>query len=71
MNLLNILHPQKVILGGPLITGNDLFFEYAKQVAIQKTYHYPTYQVIFEQSKLADDAVALGAAATIIQQLTA
>ena len=70
-NLLNILHPQKVILGGPLITGNDLFYEYAKQVAIQKTYHYPLYQVIFEQSKLADDAVAVGAAATVIQQLTA
>jgi predicted NBD/HSP70 family sugar kinase len=70
-NLLNILHPQKVILGGPLITGNDLFFEYAKQVAIQKTYHYPAYQIIFEKGKLADDAVALGAAATVIQQLTA
>ncbi|MEX2416531.1 MAG: ROK family transcriptional regulator [Paenibacillaceae bacterium] len=69
-NLLNILHPQKVILGGSLITGNELFFDSAKQVAIQKTYHYPAYQVIFEKSKLGEDAVAIGAAALVIQQLT-
>lgn len=69
-NLLNILHPQKVILGGGLITGNELFYESAKKVAMQKTYYYPTYQVIFEKSKLGEDAVAIGAAAIVIQQLT-
>lgn len=68
-NVLNILHPQKVILGGSLITGNELFFDSAKQVAIQKTYHYPAYQVIFEKSRLGEDAVAIGAAALVIQQL--
>jgi predicted NBD/HSP70 family sugar kinase len=69
-NLLNILHPQKVILGGSLISNNDIFFEQAKRVAVQKTYHYPAYQVIFEKSRLAVDAVALGAAATVIRELT-
>ncbi len=69
-NVLNILHPQKVILGGSLITGNELFFESAIKVAMQKTYYYPTYQVKFEKSILGDDAVAIGAAALVIQQIT-
>jgi predicted NBD/HSP70 family sugar kinase len=70
-NMLNTLHPQKVILGGPLISGNDLFYENATKVALKKTYHAPVYQVIFEKSRLGDDAVAVGAAATVIKQMTA
>jgi predicted NBD/HSP70 family sugar kinase len=69
-NLLNVLHPQKVILGGPLFSGNNLFYEQAIQVALKKTYYAPTYKVIFEKSKLGDDAVAIGAAAKVIKQLT-
>lgn len=69
-NLLNILHPQKVILGGPLISGNDLFFQNAIEVARSKTYHISTYDVIFEKSRLGDDAVATGAAAAVVRQLT-
>jgi predicted NBD/HSP70 family sugar kinase len=69
-NLLNILHPEKVILGGPLISGNDLFYKQAIQVALSKTYHVPTYKVMFEKSKLGDDAVAIGAAANVIKQLS-
>lgn len=69
-NLINILHPQKVILGGPVISGNELFFSNSVRVAMQRTYHYPVYQAKFEKSKLGEDAVAIGAAATVIQQLT-
>ncbi len=69
-NLLNILHPQKVILGGPLISGNDLFYQQAIRVALNKTYYVPTYKVLFEKSKLSDDAVAIGAAAKVIKQLS-
>jgi predicted NBD/HSP70 family sugar kinase len=69
-NLLNILHPQKVILGGPLISGNDVFFNHAIDVALQKMYASSVYQVLFEKSKLGDDAVMLGAAATLINRLT-
>lgn len=70
-NLLNILHPEKVILGGPLVSANPFFFQYATQVAVQKTYHYPDYQAVFSQSRLGDDAVAVGAAVLVINQLTA
>ncbi|MGJ9385268.1 ROK family protein [Salipaludibacillus sp. CF4.18] len=68
-NLLNILHPQKVILGGPLFSDNELFFEQAIRVALSKTYHVPTYKVLFEKSKLGDDAVAIGATVNVIKQI--
>lgn len=69
-NLLNILHPQKVILGGPLIVGNDLFYQQSIKVALSKTYHAPNYHVIFDKSQLGEDAVAVGAAALVIRKLT-
>lgn len=67
-NLLNILHPEKVILGGPLISGHPFFFQYATQIAIRKTYHYPNYQVVFSRSRLGEDAVAVGAAVMVFNQ---
>lgn len=68
-NLLNILHPEKVIIGGPLITGGDLFFQTATQVAIRKTYYYPAYQVVFSKGQLGDEALAIGAAVMVMNQL--
>ncbi|GAB2695591.1 ROK family protein [Paenibacillus thermoaerophilus] len=69
-NLLNILHPQKVIFGGTLLTNNPQFIEQAVEVAKQKTYHYPAYQVEFSTGKLGEDAVALGAVAAVQRRLT-
>ncbi|MEW9700550.1 ROK family protein [Paenibacillus sp. SI8] len=68
-NLLNILHPEKVILGGPLIAGGDLFFQTATQVAIRKTYYYPAYQVVFSKGQLGEEALAIGAAVMVMDQL--
>jgi predicted NBD/HSP70 family sugar kinase len=68
-NLLNILHPEKVIIGGPLITGGELFFQTATQVAIRRTYYYPAYQVIFSKGQLGDEALAIGAAVMVMDQL--
>nr|WP_310189414.1 ROK family protein [Bacillus sp. 3255] len=68
-NLLNILHPEKVILGGPLIVGGELFFQTATQVAIRKTYYYPAYQVIFSKGQLGEEALAIGAAVMVMDQL--
>jgi predicted NBD/HSP70 family sugar kinase len=67
-NLLNILHPQKVILGGPLFTNNAIFYEETIRVAKHKTQHSPRYQVLFEKSRLGDEAVATGAAALLFRQ---
>jgi predicted NBD/HSP70 family sugar kinase len=68
-NILNILHPEKIILGGPLITNFDLYYETAVDVAKQKTYYYPSYQPLFAKSELGEDGLAIGAAGMIINQL--
>jgi predicted NBD/HSP70 family sugar kinase len=69
-NLLNILHPEKVILGGSLISSHPSFFQTATRVAIRNTYHYPTYQVVFSQGHLGEEALVTGAAIMVINQLT-
>ncbi len=69
-NLLNILHPEKVILGGPLIHSHPLYFKTATQVALSKTYYYPHYQVEFSLGQLGDEALALGAAVMLVKKLT-
>src|SRR5690625_86309 len=70
-NLLNVLHPQKVILGGPVMLSHPLFFQVATQVALEKTYYYPDYQVVFSRGRLGDEALAIGAASLILNRLTA
>ncbi|MWV47030.1 ROK family protein [Paenibacillus sp. HJL G12] len=69
-NLLNIMNPEKVILGGPLMTDSNLFFYTATQTAIRKTYHYPKYQVIFSKGTYGEEAIAIGAAQLMLSQLT-
>ncbi len=68
-NLLNILHPEKVILGGPLMNFDPLYFNISTQVALQKTYYYPTYQVEFSLGNLGEDAVVTGAAEMVVQRI--
>jgi len=68
-NLINILHPEKVVLGGPLVTGHPSFFRIATQVATRKTYHYPHYVPVFGTSKREDEAIAVGAAALLLRKL--
>ncbi|MGG1519224.1 ROK family transcriptional regulator [Paenibacillus oryzisoli] len=68
-NLLNILQPEKVILGGPLLAGGDLFFQTATAVAIRKAYYYPAYQVIFSRGGLGEEALAIGAAVLVMNRL--
>ncbi|MCS7458775.1 ROK family transcriptional regulator [Paenibacillus doosanensis] len=69
-NLLNILHPEKVILGGSLISSDPSFFQIATRVAIRNTYYYPAYQVVFSQGHLGEEALVTGAAIMMINQLT-
>ncbi|MDF2726190.1 MAG: hypothetical protein K0Q59_5868 [Paenibacillus sp.] len=69
-NLLNILHPEKTILGGPLITTNELFYQISAQVALKNTLYYPTYPVTITRGMLSDDALAVGACAMVLNGLT-
>jgi predicted NBD/HSP70 family sugar kinase len=69
-NLLNILHPEKVILGGLLIAADPLFFQTCTQIAIRNTHYYPTYQVMFSRGALGEDALMTGAAVMAAQEMT-
>ncbi|WP_282941224.1 ROK family transcriptional regulator [Paenibacillus sp. RC67] len=69
-NLINILHPEKVILGGSLISSDPSFFQIATRVAIRNTYYYPAYQVVFSLGHLGEEALVTGAAIMVINQLT-
>jgi predicted NBD/HSP70 family sugar kinase len=69
-NLLNILHPEKVILGGPLINFHPMFFQVSTEVALQKTHQYPTYRVEFSQGNLGQDALVIGAAVAVLNKIT-
>ncbi|CAM3542986.1 ROK family protein [Marinicrinis lubricantis] len=69
-NLINILHPERVILGGPLVTRHDLFFETAAETAQQKIYDPVDYEVEFSRSMLGDEGLATGGAVLVVNQLT-
>jgi predicted NBD/HSP70 family sugar kinase len=68
-NLLNILHPEIVILGGPLVNFSPIFFETSTEVAMQKSQHNPTYQVVFSQGNLGEDALVTGAAVMVVNKM--
>nr|WP_245368536.1 ROK family protein [Paenibacillus silagei] len=68
-NLINILHPEEVILGGPLFLAAD-FYETATRIALERTYYRGQYNVRFTRSSLGERAVATGACALVLHQLT-
>lgn len=68
-NLINVMHPEKVILGGPLVSLHPLFYMIAIQTATSKTYHYPRYVPVFGKSSLEDEAIAVGAAALLLRRI--
>jgi len=61
-NLINVLHPEIVILGGALVNSDERFFETAIEIARKNVYYYPEYQPVFTKGELREDAVATGAA---------
>jgi predicted NBD/HSP70 family sugar kinase len=68
-NVVNIMHPEKVILGGPLIAAHPLFFQVATETAIKHICYYPAYHVQFTRGRLGEEAIAAGAAALLLQRL--
>lgn len=71
-NLLNILHPEKVVLGGPVVEAHAGFFDTAVSEALRRTYYYPSaYRVEFGRGVLGEAAIAVGAAVMTVNKLTA
>ncbi|MFB5266083.1 ROK family protein [Paenibacillus enshidis] len=69
-NLINILHPEMVILGGALISASGQYYDTAVSVAQKNIYYYPEYQPVFSKGNLQENAVAVGAAVLVLKQLS-
>ncbi|WP_028611383.1 ROK family protein [Paenibacillus harenae] len=61
-NLLNVFHPEKIVLGGVLVSSTEQFYQTAIEIARKNTYYYPDYQPSFSKGQLREDAVATGSA---------
>ncbi|WP_341280409.1 ROK family transcriptional regulator [Paenibacillus sp. FSL H8-0537] len=64
-NLINIFHPELVILGGALINSKPMYFQTATETAKKNTYYSPAYEPRFSKGQLKEDAVVTGAALTV------
>lgn len=64
-NLINIFHPEKVILGGALINSSQTYFETATEIAMKNAYYYPKYTPQFSKGQLKEAAVVTGAALNV------
>lgn len=69
-NVINILHPEKVILGGPLLNADPMFFDISTKVAIRNTHSASLYEVQFSMGNLGEDAIVIGSAASVVNQVT-
>ncbi|NIK76729.1 putative NBD/HSP70 family sugar kinase [Paenibacillus castaneae] len=67
-NLINILHPETVILGGPFVNVHKTIYDTVIQVARSNIYYSPHYEPIFSQGELTEDAVTAGAAIMLLQE---
>jgi predicted NBD/HSP70 family sugar kinase len=69
-NMINLLHPEVVILGGALMSSYPGFREQAVEVARRHIYYYPEYEPVFSGGELGEDAVAAGAALMMWKERT-
>ncbi|WP_238996541.1 ROK family transcriptional regulator [Paenibacillus pinistramenti] len=69
-NLINILHPEAVILGGPLIHAHPGYYDKVISAAKDKIYYYPEYQPLFVNEMLQENAVSTGAALLVFKQMS-
>ena len=68
-NMINMLHPETIVLGGTLINSYDRFYETAIGIARKNVYYYPEYEPVFTKGELREDAVATGAALMVWKKM--
>lgn len=66
-NLINTLHPECVVLGGPLVRAHRLVFDTSIEVAKKNIYPFPGYSPVFTQGQLKEEAAATGAAIMLLK----
>lgn len=66
-NMVNLLHPEVVVLSGPLIYDYADYFDEVVNTALKNVYYSVREHIRFTQGTLKSDAVAVGAAILIFQ----
>ena len=66
-NLINILNPEMIVIGGGVVNGWDLFAKHMHQQIEERAFPLLAARVKIERAKCGDDAGLLGAAPTVIQ----
>lgn len=61
-NLINILNPEMIVIGGGVVNGWDLFAKHALQQVAERAFPLPAARVRIERGECGDDAGLLGAA---------
>lgn len=67
-NLLNLLNPARVIIGGGVSKAGELLFEPVRRVACQRAFERPGRDAEIVPAALGDDVGAIGAAAVAFQR---
>lgn len=68
-NLINILNPEKVIIGGGISQAGDLLMEPLVQTVMIRAMEVPASVVQIMRTKLAENAGSIGAATLVLQEL--
>lgn len=65
VNLVNILNPEMIIVGGGMAKMGDMLLDPARQVVAERAFQLPASKVRIVPSELGDNAAVLGAAAYV------
>lgn len=66
-NLINVTHPDLIILTGPTYTNMNLFYETVTKTALERSQViYPDHKITFSQGQLGENATAIGAGGILL-----
>jgi glucokinase len=67
-NLINILNPEMIVIGGGVVNGWDLFAKHMHQQVEERAFPLLAARVKIERAKCGDDAGLLGAARLALKE---
>jgi len=66
-NLINVLHPELIILSGPIYNNMNLFYEIVTKIALKRSkVIYPNHNLQFSRGELGENAIAIGAGGLVL-----
>jgi predicted NBD/HSP70 family sugar kinase len=69
--MINLLNPQRIVLGGPIGSASSVFCELVREQVRKRAMAYPFSKVTIDQTSLGFDAGAVGASVLILKQAPA